>query len=112
MPSQALSDVVYDIVVFVLTSVLSVFFREVKERGAWMVPKKDPILFVVAPHANQFVDPMLLYKYCPRRISFCMAQKSLERTFIGAVGRALKSSESPQFDHKFDPGHYAINFNL
>jgi 1-acyl-sn-glycerol-3-phosphate acyltransferase len=50
--------------------VLNVFFREIKVRGYHNIPKDGPVLFAVAPHSNQFVDPLLLINTCGRKVGF------------------------------------------
>lgn len=60
------------------------------------------MIFVAAPHANQFIDPLILMRVvrqdAHRRIAFLVAEKSMRRKFIGwgaslvgsvPVGRAL-----------------------
>ncbi len=44
---------VYDSVLWLLSILVDLFFREVHPRGAWRVPRKGPIIVVAAPHANQ-----------------------------------------------------------
>ena len=43
----------YDSVLWTMSILADLFFREVHPRGAWKVPRHGPILFVAAPHANQ-----------------------------------------------------------
>jgi len=43
----------YDLVLWALSVLIDLFFREVHPRGAWKVPKTGPIILVAAPHANQ-----------------------------------------------------------
>lgn len=43
----------YDAVLWVLSILVDLFFREVHPRGSWKIPRKGPVLFVAAPHANQ-----------------------------------------------------------
>lgn len=43
----------YDLVLWALSVLIDLFFREVATRGAWRVPKSGPIILVAAPHANQ-----------------------------------------------------------
>lgn len=43
----------YDLVLWALSILIDLFFREVHPRGAWKVPKKGPVILVAAPHANQ-----------------------------------------------------------
>ena len=42
----------------------SIFFREIRSTGASQVPEKDPVIFIVGPHANQFVDPVCSFFVC------------------------------------------------
>lgn len=50
-----------------------------RPRGAWNIPRKGPILFIAAPHANQFLDPLVLFsevrKESGRRVSMLTAAK-------------------------------------
>jgi glycerol-3-phosphate O-acyltransferase/dihydroxyacetone phosphate acyltransferase len=43
----------YDLALWLFNLMLSVFFREVRPRGAHKIPKDGPVIFVAAPHANQ-----------------------------------------------------------
>ncbi|CAG8635122.1 10816_t:CDS:2 [Cetraspora pellucida] len=67
----------YDIAVSASSIILDVFFREIKPRGSHKVPKDGPVIFVAAPHANQ------------RRVSFLIAEKSMQRKYIGTIARYL-----------------------
>ena len=84
---------VYDLVLWSLSLLLDLFFREIRTRGSYKVPRRSPIIFVAAPHANQFVDPLLLMqcarKECGRRIQFLIAAASMKRKFIGTVAGAI-----------------------
>lgn len=93
---------VYDAFLWTFSILVELFFREVHPRSSWKVPKEGPVIFVCAPHANQFVDPLMLMrvvkKESDRRIQFLIADKSMKRKFIGAmagltgvvpVGRAM-----------------------
>lgn len=44
---------VYDMILWIMSVLVDLFFREVHPRGAWKVPQKAPIIVVAAPHANQ-----------------------------------------------------------
>lgn len=96
------NNLVYDIFLWIFTIVVDLFFREIHPRSSWRIPKKGPVIFVAAPHANQFIDPLILMRVvrhdAKRRIAFLIAEKSMRRAFIGAaaglvgsvpVGRAL-----------------------
>ncbi|ODV89237.1 hypothetical protein CANCADRAFT_29487 [Tortispora caseinolytica NRRL Y-17796] len=89
------NNVIYDLVVWIFTIIFDLFFREIQPRGAHNIPRHGPVIFVGAPHANQFVDPMLLMRLARieagRRVSFLVAEKSYRRKFIGAVARALSA---------------------
>lgn len=43
----------YDVALWIFNLMLDIFFREVRPRGAHKIPKEGPVIFVVAPHANQ-----------------------------------------------------------
>lgn len=85
----------YDLILFILSLVFDGFFREIRPRGAFRIPKKGAIIFVAAPHANQFVDPGILLnqvrKEANRRVSFLIAEKSMSVTGIGFMAKLLMS---------------------
>ncbi|KAG0047558.1 hypothetical protein BGZ83_007412 [Gryganskiella cystojenkinii] len=89
---------IYDFVSFFFTILLDIFFREIRPRGAHKVPRQGPVIFVAAPHANQFVDPLVLMRECGRRVSFLAAKKSMDRKWIGAMARSMNAIpvERPQ----------------
>lgn len=86
---------IYDLILWAFCVVFDCFFREIRSRGGFKVPKKDSLIFVAAPHANQFVDPIILMsqvkKACGRRVSCLIAEKSHRRKFIGLVSRSQLS---------------------
>ncbi|TKA48291.1 hypothetical protein B0A49_12908, partial [Cryomyces minteri] len=97
---------VYDLLLWTFSILVDLFFREVHPRSSWKIPKKGPVIFVAAPHANQFVDPLILMRVIRteshRRIAWLIAEKSMRRKFIGwfaksvgavPVGRALDSTK-------------------
>ncbi|KAL1916529.1 uncharacterized protein VTP21DRAFT_5720 [Calcarisporiella thermophila] len=81
----------YDLFVWFFNILLDIFFREIQPRGAHKIPLEGPVIFVAAPHANQFVDPLVLMRECPRRVSFLIAEKSTRRALVGAFARAVHS---------------------
>ncbi|KAI1158088.1 acyltransferase [Nemania serpens] len=96
----------YDAFLHTFSILVDLFFREVHPRGAWRVPRSGPILFVAAPHANQFVDGLVLQRTLKqeanRRVGLLVAQKSVHG-FIGwgsrqtgsvPVGRAQDKAKS------------------
>lgn len=49
---------VYDLMLWTFSILVDLFFREVHPRGSWKIPRRGPVLFVAAPHANQvFYSP-------------------------------------------------------
>ncbi|KAH8897047.1 hypothetical protein GQ53DRAFT_760256 [Thozetella sp. PMI_491] len=84
----------YDTILWTLSILVDLFFREVHPRGAWRVPRSGPVLFVAAPHANQFVDALVLQRTlrneAKRRVSLLIAQKSVHG-FIGWASRQVGS---------------------
>ncbi|PHH66002.1 hypothetical protein CDD81_950 [Ophiocordyceps australis] len=84
----------YDLFLYIFGNLVNLFFREVVPRGSWKVPQSGPVLFVAAPHANQFVDAILLQRtlrhQANRRVSLLIAQKSVHG-FIGWGSRQVGS---------------------
>jgi glycerol-3-phosphate O-acyltransferase/dihydroxyacetone phosphate acyltransferase len=76
----------YDILLHVFSACLDIFFREVYPRSTWRIPKREAVIVVAAPHANQFVDSVLLMRvlkqHAGRRISFLIAEKSMRDPYI------------------------------
>jgi len=57
---------VYDLILWTLSILIELFFREVHPRGSWKVPRAGPVIFVVAPHANQASElASLKMRYLP-----------------------------------------------
>ncbi|EED19702.1 glycerol-3-phosphate O-acyltransferase, putative [Talaromyces stipitatus ATCC 10500] len=90
---QLLVPWIYDTLLAIFRFCLSIFFREVYAPGAWRIPKKGPVIIVAAPHANQFVDSILLMRilkrYAGRRISFLIAEKSMREPYIGTLAAQM-----------------------
>jgi glycerol-3-phosphate O-acyltransferase / dihydroxyacetone phosphate acyltransferase len=81
----------YRLVVWFFLFIKKVFFRDVIVRGSHKIPRNCPVIFVAAPHCNQFVDPIILISSCPRPIGFLMAAISLKRRIVGFFGKMLNS---------------------
>jgi glycerol-3-phosphate O-acyltransferase/dihydroxyacetone phosphate acyltransferase len=88
---ENLRNFIFDAVIFFFNIIINIFFRDVQTRGQHYIPKKGPVIFVAAPHANQFVDPILLITKTNRRVGFLIAQSSMERKWIGRFARALRT---------------------
>lgn len=84
----------YDTFLWTMSVLVDLFFREVHPRGSWKVPRQGPVLFVAAPHANQFVDALILQRTLRnesrRRVNLLVAQKSVHG-FIGWASRQVGS---------------------
>lgn len=48
---------IYDLLLWTFSILVDLFFREVHPRGSWKIPRRGPIIFVAAPHANQVSIP-------------------------------------------------------
>jgi glycerol-3-phosphate O-acyltransferase / dihydroxyacetone phosphate acyltransferase len=44
---------IYDVFLWTFSVLVDLFFREIHPRGSWKVPRRGPVIFVAAPHANQ-----------------------------------------------------------
>jgi glycerol-3-phosphate O-acyltransferase/dihydroxyacetone phosphate acyltransferase len=90
--------IVYDCALFFLRVIANIFFREIRPRGAWNIPKDGPVIFVAAPHHNQFLDPILLaseiWRETHRRVSFLIAAKSMKQRIVGFLASLMNSSMS------------------
>lgn len=85
----------YDFFLWLLLAIFDCFFREIRARNGYKIPRTGPVIFVGAPHANQFVDPIILMgqvqKRVHRRVSFLIASKSLKRKVVGFLARCQLS---------------------
>ena len=85
---------VCDILIVTLVMV-DIFFREIRSRGSFRIPRRGPVIFVAAPHANQFVDPLILMrearKEAGRRISFLIAAKSMRERIVGFLAKLINA---------------------
>mmetsp|Transcript_56832 Transcript_56832/g.124670 ORF Transcript_56832/g.124670 Transcript_56832/m.124670 type:complete len:650 (-) Transcript_56832:197-2146(-) len=81
---------------FMLTDI---FFREVGVRGQTNVPKHGPCILACGPHANQFLDPVVVASTSQRDdIGFIVAAVTTRRKFVGALARLIRGIpvERPQ----------------
>lgn len=83
----------YDLVLWLFTCALDLFFREIYPRGAWRIPERGSVLIVAAPHANKFIDSAilmhLLKSQAKRRVSFLIAQKSMNEPVVGTLASCM-----------------------
>ncbi|KAI1482134.1 hypothetical protein F4774DRAFT_332126 [Daldinia eschscholtzii] len=106
-----MSDWKYDAFLHTFSVLVDLFFREVHPRGAWRVPRTGPILFVAAPHANQFVDGLVLQRTLKneanRRVGLLIAEKSVHG-FIGWGSRQTGSVPVGRAQDKAKPASGVI----
>ncbi|KAI6143231.1 hypothetical protein BKA82DRAFT_4184090 [Pisolithus tinctorius] len=86
-----MSTVTYETALMFWRIVAQIFFREVRPRGAFNIPRDGPVIFAAAPHHNQFLDGVLLslevYRETRRRVQYLTAAKSLKRKAVGFLAR-------------------------
>lgn len=99
---------IYDVFLWVFSVIFDCFFREIRPRGAFRLPKSGPVIFVAAPHANQFVDPLVLMnqvkREANRRISFLIANKSYRHPVIGPLSQLQLSIPVSRAQDMLVPG--------
>ncbi|KAF5391440.1 hypothetical protein D9757_001918 [Collybiopsis confluens] len=78
------SHLTYETSILFWKLVVNIFFREIRPRGAFNIPRHGP-----------FLDPLLLslqvHKETHRHVQFLAAAKSMERRFIGFFSRLMES---------------------
>ncbi|KAE8355830.1 hypothetical protein BDV28DRAFT_128208 [Aspergillus coremiiformis] len=102
----------YDLVLWLFSVLVDLFFREVHPRGSWKIPRQGPMILVAAPHANQFVDSLILMRVIRsevrRRISWLIAEKSFRRKFIGLLARSIGTVPVARAMDNMKPGQGTI----
>ena len=88
-PRKILVQFIRSFALRIFNLITSIFFREVLKRGSHQVPPVGAVIFVAAPHANQFVDPLVVMQTCPRFVQFLMAASSMRKGIPGFFGRLL-----------------------
>lgn len=115
-PPSRFANFLYDASLFLWKIVIYIFFREIRPRGAFHIPRDGPVIFVAAPHHNQastisfscspcllthsyiaqFLDfhlALQIYRETGRRIRFLVAAKSMDRKVVGFFARLIQSSK-------------------
>lgn len=89
--SDFLRIISYDLVLWVFNMVIHTFFRDIRSRGTFNIPRRGPIVLVIAPHHNQFVDPCVVMsivrQYSNRRIAFLIAAASYRLATVGTIAK-------------------------
>jgi glycerol-3-phosphate O-acyltransferase / dihydroxyacetone phosphate acyltransferase len=119
-PFPMSSDFIYECALFFWKMVVSIFFREIRPRGAYNIPREGPVILVVAPHHNQvcellfsscmvysfnlndaqFLDPLQVaiqvHRETRRRTRFLIAAVSMKRKAVGFFASLMSSSAYPK----------------
>ncbi|KAL0571687.1 hypothetical protein V5O48_010274 [Marasmius crinis-equi] len=94
-PAFHSSHLTYDVSIVFWKLIVNIFFREIRPRGAFNIPRDGPVILVAAPHNNQFLDPLLLalqvHKETGRHVQFLTAAASMKRKAVGFFTRLMKS---------------------
>lgn len=51
--NRVVANLAYDAMLQFWRVVTNIFFREIRPRGAYNIPREGPVIFAVAPHHNQ-----------------------------------------------------------
>ncbi|KAF8575310.1 glycerol-3-phosphate O-acyltransferase [Ramaria rubella] len=96
----------YDGTLVLWRIVASVFFREIRPRGTHNIPQDGPIIFAIAPHHNQLLDPfpvmLEVYHATHRRMKNLVASKTMKGKATGIFASLISSIPvvRPQDDAK------------
>ncbi|KAL0071434.1 Glycerol-3-phosphate/dihydroxyacetone phosphate acyltransferase [Marasmius tenuissimus] len=94
-PAIHSSHLAYDTSIVFWKLIVNIFFREIRPRGAFNIPRDGPVILVAAPHNNQFLDPLLLalqvHKETGRHVQFLTAAASMKRKAVGFFTRLMNS---------------------
>ncbi|KAL1743957.1 hypothetical protein HDZ31DRAFT_64566 [Schizophyllum fasciatum] len=107
-----MSNLGYDTAMVMFDLVSQVFFREVRTRGSHHIPRTGPVIFVAAPHSNQFLDLLLgleIYKETGRRAQFLIAAASMKRRVVGFMARLLRNIPVARAQDSAKPGSGTIS---
>lgn len=89
--TRMLMNMSYDIVISFFNLVIHTFFRDIRSRGSFHIPKHGAVVLVIAPHHNQFVDGLVVLSSVRhnsrRHIAFLIAKALYDRNFIGHAAK-------------------------
>ncbi|KAI8880013.1 hypothetical protein K501DRAFT_192277 [Backusella circina FSU 941] len=78
------------IISWIFKVTVSIYFKEIKIGGTHNIPKTGPVIYVIGPHSNQFIDPVLIIQSCQREVSFLCAEKSIHEPGVGLFLRMFR----------------------
>lgn len=103
----------YDLVIWFFNMVIHTFFRDIRLRGTFNIPNQGACIFVIAPHHNQFVDPLVVMstvrESSGRRISLLTAAKSYRKLVIGFAARLCSAIPVERAQDLFRPAEGTIS---
>lgn len=70
-------------------TLVEIFFKNFDVAGKARIPLEGGVIFACAPHANQFVDALVVMRAVNRKLGFLVAAKTMRRKYVGAMARAL-----------------------
>jgi glycerol-3-phosphate O-acyltransferase/dihydroxyacetone phosphate acyltransferase len=73
-----------------LTFALRLFFRRIEVSGVENVPRDTPVVFAVN-HPNGLIDPLFLFAFAPRPVSFLAKAPLFRMPVIGFFARRLET---------------------
>ncbi|EIN07408.1 glycerol-3-phosphate O-acyltransferase [Punctularia strigosozonata HHB-11173 SS5] len=109
------TSIAYDASLVLWQAIVNIFFREIRPRGAYNIPRIGPVIFVGAPHSNQFLDPLLLmlevHRETRRHVQFLIAAKSMQRRAIGFFAGLVSSIPVRRAVDEAKPGKGTIQLS-
>ncbi|KAF4618731.1 hypothetical protein D9613_010163 [Agrocybe pediades] len=104
----------YDTAILFWRVITQIFFREITPRGGSNIPRDGPVIFVGAPHNNQFLDLILnvqVYQETGRHVQFLMAAHSMKRRWIGFFARLMACIPVTRAQDEAKPGKGRISLS-
>ncbi|EGW33417.1 uncharacterized protein SPAPADRAFT_136811 [Spathaspora passalidarum NRRL Y-27907] len=93
--NESFRYLIYDLVLQFFNLLVHTFFRDVKTRGTFHIPPHGPVIFVIAPHHNQYIDGLLVMSqvkaHSGRHIAFLIAGKSYRMNIVGHGARLVSA---------------------
>ncbi|KAF7299209.1 Protein kinase domain-containing protein [Mycena indigotica] len=113
-PTERASRAAFASVMMFFRFVTGIFFREIRTRGSFNIPQDGAVIFVGAPHNNQFLDMILgleAYKESGRRVQFLVAASSMKRAAVGFFARLVDSIPVARASDNVKPGTGRIHLS-
>ena len=72
-PSNTRSVGLYEFVTSLLFLPIKIFFHKVEAFGIENIPENGPVIIAAGPHANQFLDPIIVQYSSEMKVGFLAA---------------------------------------